>query len=335
MRGVSLRGAAIAATLVVLAPIAWFWQQSRLPATYSVMDMGYVDTGGGPPAMDMGAAHDRSVTELVADPARRADVRVTLTVRQERFRLASGHVLDGYTVNGTSPGPTIRAAQGDLVEVRLVNASVPGGATLHWHGVDVPNASDGVAGVTQDAVQVGHSFVYRFVAEDAGTYWYHSHQVSHEQVQGGLLGALVVTPREPAPEVVEVVALLHVYGGMPTVNGLSGEMQVPASAGSRVRLRVINTDNGVAPLWTSSAYRVLAVDGREVHQPTAVTGKAFRLTAGARVDLEVTAPARVELGGANAVEIGAGAAPLAQPSQVLDLLGYGSGHAARVRPAPA
>ena len=70
--------------------------------------------------------------------------------------------------------------------------------TLHWHGVDVPNAEDGVAGVTQDAVPVGGAHVYRFVAEDAGTYWYHSHQVSHEQVRGGLFGTLVVDPADDA-----------------------------------------------------------------------------------------------------------------------------------------
>ena len=126
---------------------------------------------------------------------------MTLTVRKEQFRLASGEQVDGYTVNHTSPGPVIRAVQGQLVEVRLVNASVPDGVTLHWHGVDVPNAEDGVAGVTQNAVPVGKSYTYRFVADQVGTYWYHSHQVSHAQVQGGLLGALVVSPPEPEPDV--------------------------------------------------------------------------------------------------------------------------------------
>ena len=112
-------------------------------------------------------------------------------------------MVEGYTVNGTSPGPTIRARQGDVVEVTLVNESVADGTTLHWHGIDVPNAADGVAGVTQDAVPVGGRFVYRFVADDAGTFWYHSHQVSHEQVERGLLGAVVVSEREAPTEVAE------------------------------------------------------------------------------------------------------------------------------------
>ena len=75
--------------------------------------------------------------------------------------------------------------QGQLIEVHLTNVSVPDGVALHWHGIDVPNSMDGVAGVTQDAVPVGGEFTYRFVAEQVGTYWYHSHQVSDKQVTGG------------------------------------------------------------------------------------------------------------------------------------------------------
>ena len=100
------------------------------------------------------------VADLVADPDARPDVSATLTVREEGER---------YTVNGTSPGPELRATVGDLVEVTLVNDNVTEGTTLHWHGVDVPNAADGVAGVTQDAVVPGEQFVYRFVANEAGT----------------------------------------------------------------------------------------------------------------------------------------------------------------------
>ena len=111
--------------------------------------------------------------------------------------MPGGRAVDGYTLNGTSPGPEIRAQQGDLVEVSLVNESVTAGATLHWHGIDVPNAADGVAGITQDAVPVGGRHVYRFEATDPGTYWYHSHQMSHEQVVRGLLGAIVIVPATP------------------------------------------------------------------------------------------------------------------------------------------
>ena len=191
---------ACAATLLIVGPLAWLWQASLLPDAYSIMDMGYADGGGHPPAnstMDGAhAAHGggvRSIVSLTANPDRHPDVTVTLTARKQRYRLASGREVDGYTLNGQSPGPLIQARLGQLVQVRLVNESVPDGITLHWHGVDVPNAEDGVAGVTQDAVGVGHDFVYRFVVRQVGTFWYHSHQVSHDQVARGVLG-----PADPA-----------------------------------------------------------------------------------------------------------------------------------------
>ena len=328
------------AALAVLAPVAWLWQASLVPATYSVMDMGYVDTGGGPLPVGHAAGHAgrgeggataRSVAELVADPGRDADVTVDLVVEQATFPLASGREVSGYTVNGTSPGPTIGATQGDLVEVRVRNESVDDGITLHWHGVDVPNAEDGVAGVTQDAVGRGEAHTYRFVVEDDGTYWYHSHQVSHEQVQGGLFGALVVQPREPTAEDVDTVAVAHTYAGVRTLNGEEGDVAVAADPGQRVRLRVVNTDNGPVEVWSGEPYRVLAVDGTDVHEPTAVTGQSITLTAGGRADLEVVVPAsgavRVQVGGSTAMVVGpAGstAAEVALPEDRLDLLVYGT-----------
>jgi FtsP/CotA-like multicopper oxidase with cupredoxin domain len=223
--------------------------------------------------------------------------------------------------------------QGQLVQVTLVNESVAGGTALHWHGVDVPNSQDGVAGVTQDAVPVGGSHVYRFVAEDAGTYWYHSHQVSHDQVLRGLLGALVVEPAAGASGMRDVVALLHSYAGQPTLNGRVADEHVVAAAGERMRVRVINTDNVLTSLWASGGYLLAAVDGTEVHGPTEVRGQRVPVTAGARADLLVQAPldgsaVRVHLGGARSIVVGpAGVeAPrvVAQPAQKLDLLRYGS-----------
>ncbi len=70
--------------------------------------------------------------------------------------------------------------------------------TIHWHGVDVPNAEDGVAGVTQNAVLPGESYTYRFRAEQVGTFWYHTHQVSSKEVRRGLFGVIVIEPREQA-----------------------------------------------------------------------------------------------------------------------------------------
>ena len=312
----------VALALAIVLVLGWSWQRSLLPSSYSVMGMGYEDLGGGTSMAGMAGMHDVSVTSLVADPSRAADVHVALTARQERYRLASGEQVDGYTVNGTSPGPTIRAEQGQLVEVALTNANVRDGITLHWHGVEVPNAEDGVAGVTQDAVVPGRTYTYRFVASHAGTFWYHSHQVSHTQVRGGLLGVLVVTPRATATR--DVLAISHVYDGLPTVNGRTGTDTVAARPGERVRVRVVNTDDASLRAWVSgSPYRLVAVDGYDVHGPTEVTDRSVLVTAGGRADLEVVAPARVELGG-TALVVGSDVPSVLQPERTLDLLTYGT-----------
>ena len=174
----------ILATVAIVAPLAWLWQASRVPSAYSVMDMGYPDYGGGATAATHGGGHGghmqgsmpgndpasrRLVTDMVVDPTRPADVRVDLVTRQQTLTIG-GRSIAGFSVNGTSPGPEIRARQGELIEVHLRNESVADGVTLHWHGLDVPNAMDGVAGVTQDAVPVGGEFTYRFVADRAGTW---------------------------------------------------------------------------------------------------------------------------------------------------------------------
>ncbi|MGI8645934.1 MAG: multicopper oxidase family protein [Nocardioides sp.] len=311
-----------AATAALVLPLGWFWQQSLVPQTYDLAAMGVPDWGGGP-VEEHGALvgmPGTAVADLTADPEAVADVAVTLTVRAEG---------DGYTVNGTSPGPVLEATVGDLVEVTLVNDNVADGTTLHWHGVDVPNAADGVAGVTQDAVLPGEKFVYRFVTEQAGTFWYHSHQVSHEQVQNGLFGGLVVHPEQAEPDVLEQVALVHRYDDGPTLNGEPGTTTVDAAAGQVVRLRVVNTDNGITSAWvTGTEFQVLAVDGTDVNQPERVEGSAVPIPAGGRVDLGFVVPAggvRVDLGGTTALVFGpdpASSKPR-RPDDVLDLLSYG------------
>jgi FtsP/CotA-like multicopper oxidase with cupredoxin domain len=331
--------APIVATVLVVTPIAYLWLGSLMPAGYSVLSMGIPDYGGGPvPAgghdhgggVPSGTGPTRSVSDLVADPSRKADVVVDLVARAKDITVA-GRTMPGYTINDTTPGPTISAVEGQLIEVHLRNESVTAGMTLHWHGMDVPNADDGVAGVTQNAVMIGQSFTYRFVADHAGTYWYHSHQISNEQVSGGLFGPLVIRPRTSAtPRSSDVTAIAHTYAGIRTINGEASDLRVPVKPGRAVRVRVINTDNAPMELWSGAAYRVLAIDGRDLRGPTPVTGQALTLTGGGRADVEVTAPGdgtavRLQLSKATAVIVGSGdAAAPAQPGALLDLLHYGT-----------
>ncbi|MEU8221575.1 multicopper oxidase family protein [Kribbella sp. NPDC048915] len=325
---------AIVATVVVLAPLAFFWQRSLVPNDLSPMQMGYADHGGGPAATHQHHATGTDVRQLTGPATGKPAVAVELVARKERFDIPGRGQTDGYTLNHTSPGPRIVARQGDLVEITLRNENIPEGITLHWHGVDVPNAEDGVAGVTQDAVRPGGSHVYRFVAEDAGTYWYHSHQVSHEQVRKGLYGVLVIQPT-PA----DVVAAVHTYDKVRTVNGEYGERRVKAP-GPVTRVRVINTDNGPMAIWVDGApYQVLAVDGTDINAPTQVENKAILVTAGGRIDLEVPTRQAVRIGlggGPTTLVIGDGDAPSGpEPGERVDLLTYGTPKPLGLDPAKA
>ena len=308
----------------------WYWSTTLVPSTYSVVDMGYVERGGGPGHEHGHQDSGVSVADLTGPTDGEPDVALELAARQESFPLATGERVDGYTLNGTSPGPALQVSQGDRVQITLTNVDVPDGVTLHWHGLDVPNGEDGVAGVTQDAVRPGERHVYRFLAEDTGTYWYHSHQVSHAQVRGGLFGTLVVLP-EGAFREQDVVVAVHTYAGHRTIGGRTGVTTVPAPPGAPVRVRLLNTDNGPLRAWVSgSASRIVAVDGRDVNDPDEVLDEGVLVTAGGRVDLLVEAPARVDAGGGAALVVGPEGTSVEgrpAPDAQVDLLAYG-------RPAP-
>ncbi|WP_437681416.1 multicopper oxidase family protein [Sorangium sp. So ce131] len=121
---------------------------------------------------------------------------VALEAAPVTLPLLDGQPLDVWAYNGQVPGPTIRVKRGERVRVTFTNR-LARPTTVHWHGVRLPNGMDGVPGVTQPAVPPGGTFVYEFVPKDAGTFWFHPHLRSSEQVERGLYGALVV--EDPAP----------------------------------------------------------------------------------------------------------------------------------------
>lgn len=115
----------------------------------------------------------------------------------------STHHLEGtdkapselWTYNGSTPGPEIRVKRGERVKVRLIN-ELEEATSIHWHGIRIDNTMDGVSGLTQQAVKPGETFDYDFVVPDAGTYWYHAHNKSWNQVGRGLYGPLIVEENE-------------------------------------------------------------------------------------------------------------------------------------------
>ncbi|KAM5352708.1 hypothetical protein ACJ41O_005430 [Fusarium nematophilum] len=113
------------------------------------------------------------------------------------------HAPDGFSrkmllVNGQSPGPVLEIDQDDWVVVRVHNQS-PQNITIHYHGIEMKGTpwSDGVPGVTQHAIEPGHSFNYKFEATQHGSYWYHSH--FRGQIEDGLFGPIVIHPRPDDP----------------------------------------------------------------------------------------------------------------------------------------
>ncbi|MBE9558267.1 MAG: multicopper oxidase domain-containing protein, partial [Proteobacteria bacterium] len=101
-----------------------------------------------------------------------------------------------WAYNGVVPGQEIRVRQGETVRV-IASNGLEQPTTVHWHGIRLPNAMDGVPDLTQKAIPPGGDFMYEFEAVDAGSFWYHPHVNSTEQQGRGLAGALIVEEAEP------------------------------------------------------------------------------------------------------------------------------------------
>lgn len=119
---------------------------------------------------------------------------IALTASEFDWALMDDTTVRVWGYNGAMPGPEIRVREGDHLRITLKN-ELPVPTTIHWHGLNVPNAMDGVAGLTQTPVDPGSSFIYEFDATPAGSRWYHSHTDPQLQVAIGLYGALIIEPR--------------------------------------------------------------------------------------------------------------------------------------------
>jgi FtsP/CotA-like multicopper oxidase with cupredoxin domain len=214
----------------------------------------------------MARATARAQPELIerVDPEPTGNV-----VEMELTAAAVDHPHYLYAYNGMNPGPVIRAELGDVLRVTFHN-DLDIGTTIHWHGMKVPFAMDGVTWMA-DPVMPGEVFVYEFPLVHAGTFWYHPHFDTERQVDGGLFGALIVVdPREPATaqDLVFVLdALDEVQEGHEEhehddaaasedhagghgavarqwyVNGQAAPLEVRLTGGSVTRARFINVSN--------------------------------------------------------------------------------------------
>jgi FtsP/CotA-like multicopper oxidase with cupredoxin domain len=110
--------------------------------------------------------------------------------------IAPGMKANLWGYNGQTPGPTIEAVEGDKIRVFVTN-KLPEKTTIHWHGMLLPNGMDGVGGLTQPHIPVGKTFVYEFVLRGSGTFMYHPHSDEMVQMAMGMMGMVVVHPKDP------------------------------------------------------------------------------------------------------------------------------------------
>ncbi|WP_109583741.1 multicopper oxidase family protein [Cupriavidus plantarum] len=109
--------------------------------------------------------------------------------------MAPGMTAHLWGYNGQSPGPTIECVEGDRVRIFVTN-KLPEHTTVHWHGVILPAGMDGVGGLSQPHIPPGKTFVYEFEMKHAGTYMYHPHSDEMVQMAMGMMGFIVVHPRD-------------------------------------------------------------------------------------------------------------------------------------------
>jgi len=218
-----------------------------------------------------------------------------LVAAQGRVPLVGKHHpdTDVWCYDGLVPGPEVRARQGETVRI-IVENKLEEDTTVHWHGIRLPNAMDGVPGLTQPPIRPGESFTYEFTPPDAGTFWYHPHDDTLQQLGRGMAGALIVEESEPVRVDRDVVWFLADWrlksdvqiasgfgnameagmsgrvGNTVTVNGAVSD-NLPVRAGERIRLRLINGSLARIMALRFEGHRpvVVATDGQpcDPHEP--------------------------------------------------------------------
>jgi len=242
---------------------------------------------------------------LDLDPDPRV-IEIDLVARPTSLSLVPAGPTSMYGFDGSVPGPLIEANVGDRLVVHFRN-ELPEPTTVHWHGIRLPNAMDGVPELTQPAVPPGGTFDYRCELPDEGLYWYHPHVRSAPQVAAGLYGAIVVrAPDEPVID--EAVLVLSdapvdddgsllapdTGGDLATLFGREGNVvlvngrvrpSIRARLGVPMRLRVVNAAIsryfqlalGSVPFTVIGGEAGLFATQREINRPVLAPGQRLDL----------------------------------------------------------
>ena len=268
---------------------------------------GHAHGGSVPPAPKADASDTYRRAYAAAQPdADGAVIPIELEAREFDWIIAPGVSTQGWGFNGQTPGPTIEAHVGDVLEIRLTNR-LPEPTVVHWHGLRIPAAMDGTE-MVQRPVAPGATFVYRFKLPDAGTFWYHTHFNETVQLERGLYGALVVRSRtEPTFDRERVLMFDDVElgddgrirapggwleshdgreGGTRLVNG-KREPELTMAAGHIERWRIVNAASAryVRLSIGGRPFRIIGTDGGLIGSP--VTATEILLAPADRVELAV------------------------------------------------
>ncbi len=273
-------------------------------------------------SMDMGG-HGMSPVSTDGVPAAAPDAQGGTTLAFTRsggekvFRLSAAPVRwtigDGTTVsalayNGQVPGPVIRARVGDRLRVEVTNR-MDEPTSVHWHGLEVPNAMDGAGGITQPNIAPGETFTYRFRVTRAGTYFYHSHTEADRQLSLGLSGALIVADGTEPQVAADVPMMLGEWrvnpdgnvpamdydGSLPNWFTLNGKAYpdtagITVKRGQRVRLRFIGAGQFSHPMHIHGGpFKIVATDGHPVPPGAQLTKDTVLVGPGERYDVIWTA----------------------------------------------
>ncbi|MBV1790231.1 multicopper oxidase family protein [Marinobacterium sp. D7] len=251
------------------------------------------------------------IPRLVLADTSSDDLDYQLIVEPADIGLIEGTSTPAWCFNGGFPAPVIRARQNKPVRIEVVNRLAEP-TTIHWHGLRIRNDMDGVPFLCQKPIQPGDTFVYEFTPPDAGTFWYHPHMNSIEQLGKGLVGILIVDEeQDPGFDLDLALAMKNWHvtpdgaftvlskpreaarmgtpGRLMTINGEQNpHYQVPA--GGAVRLRFANVDNTLTYELNCSdpEVQILAIDGNPLAEPRPLAG--YLIGPGMRLDLGLMAP---------------------------------------------
>jgi FtsP/CotA-like multicopper oxidase with cupredoxin domain len=218
-----------------------------------------------------------------------------LSCQKVRWEVTPGVFVDALSYNGQVPGPTIRVTEGERIRI-LVKNDLDQTTGTHWHGQRLTNNMDGVPFLTQPTIKPGETFAYEFVADPFGSHMYHSHHNATEQVGRGMLGPLLVMPKDPSVDPKydqdHVIIFNDQMGGL-TINGKGFPATMPYTAklGERLRFRFMNEGQMAHPMHLHGMpFEVFARDGYPLPQPYKCD--TVNVAPGERWDVMVVADAK-------------------------------------------